>query len=66
MNEFTMVIEQNGEWLISYCPEISGANGQGRTIGECCEDLAEAIALILEDQREDTERQRAFSNRHLT
>ena len=28
-NEFTMVIEQDGEWLIGYCPEIPGANGQG-------------------------------------
>jgi predicted RNase H-like HicB family nuclease len=52
-NEFTMVIEQDDEWFIGYCPEIPGANGQGRTVEECREDLAEAIALILEDRRED-------------
>ena len=52
-NEFTMVIEQDGEWFIGYCPEIPGANGQGHTVEECREDLAEAIALILEDRRED-------------
>jgi len=52
-NEFTMVIEQDGEWFLGYCPEIPGANGQGRTVEECREDLAEAIALILEDRRED-------------
>lgn len=52
-NEFTMVIEQDGEWFIGYCPEIPDANGQGRTVEECREDLAEAIALILEDRRED-------------
>lgn len=52
-NEFTAVIEQDGEWFIGYCPEIPGANGQGRTVEECREDLAEAIALILEDRRED-------------
>jgi len=52
-NEFTMIIEQDGEWLIGYCPEIPGANGQGHTVEECREDLAEAIALILEDRRED-------------
>ena len=52
-NEFTMVIEQDGEWFIGYSPEIPGANGQGRTVEECREDLAEAIALILEDRRED-------------
>jgi predicted RNase H-like HicB family nuclease len=45
-----MVIEQDGEWFIGYCPEISGANGQGRTVEECRADLAEAIALILEDR----------------
>jgi predicted RNase H-like HicB family nuclease len=52
-NEFTAIIEQDGEWYIAYCPEIPGANGQGRTIEECRKSLAEAIALILEDRRED-------------
>jgi predicted RNase H-like HicB family nuclease len=52
-NEFTAVIERDGEWYIAYCPEIPGANGQGRTIEECRGNLAEAIELILEDRRED-------------
>jgi len=52
-NEFTAIIERDGEWYIAYCPEIPGANGQGRTLEECRESLAEAIALILEDRRED-------------
>ena len=52
-NEFTAIIEQDGDWYIAYCPEIPGANGQGRTIEECRRNLAEAIALILEDRRED-------------
>jgi predicted RNase H-like HicB family nuclease len=52
-NEFTSIIEQDGEWYIAYCPEIPGANGQGRTVEECRENLAEAIALILEDRRVD-------------
>ena len=52
-NEFTAIIERDGEWYIGYCPEIPGANGQGRTKEECRENLAEAIALILEDRRED-------------
>ncbi|MBI2856635.1 MAG: type II toxin-antitoxin system HicB family antitoxin [Chloroflexi bacterium] len=52
-NEFTAVIEREGEWYVAYCPEIPGANGQGRTKGECLESLREAIALILEDRRED-------------
>ncbi|MDQ3175898.1 MAG: type II toxin-antitoxin system HicB family antitoxin [Acidobacteriota bacterium] len=52
-NEFTSVIEEDGEWFIAYCPEIPGANGQGRTVEECRANLSEAIALILEDRRED-------------
>jgi len=52
-NEFTSVIEEDREWFIGYCPEIPGANGQGRTIEECRANLSEAIALILEDRRED-------------
>ena len=52
-NEFTAIYEQDGDWYIAYCPEIPGANGQGRTMDECRRSLAEAIALVLEDRRED-------------
>ena len=52
-NEFTAIIERDGEWYIAYCPEIPGATGQGKTKDEALETLAEAIALILEDRRED-------------
>lgn len=52
-NEFTAIIEQDGDWYIAYCPEIPGANGQGRTREECRANLASAIELILEDRRED-------------
>jgi predicted RNase H-like HicB family nuclease len=52
-NEFTAIIERDGEWYIAYCPEIPGANGQGRTKDEARENLADAIELILTDRRED-------------
>jgi predicted RNase H-like HicB family nuclease len=52
-NEFTAVIERDGEWFIGYCPEIPGANGQGRTLEECRSSLAQAIQLILEERREE-------------
>jgi predicted RNase H-like HicB family nuclease len=52
-NEFTALIEHDGPWYVAYCPEIPGANGQGRTIEEAKQSLADAIALILEDRRED-------------
>ena len=51
-NEFTGVFERDGEWYIGYCPEVSGANGQGRTLEECRESLIATIKLILEDRRE--------------
>jgi len=52
-NEFTAIIEKDGRWFIAYCPEIPGANGQGRTKKECLQSLSDAINLILEDRRED-------------
>ncbi len=52
-NEFTAVFEKEGEWYIGYCPEIPGANGQGRGIEECRDSLAQAVSLILADRRED-------------
>ena len=52
-NEFTAIIERDGDWFIAYCPEIPGANGQGRTKKECLQSLSDAINLILQDRRED-------------
>jgi predicted RNase H-like HicB family nuclease len=52
-NEFTAVFEHDGEWIIAYCPEVPGANGQGATKEQARQSLAEAIALILEDRRDD-------------
>ncbi len=52
-NEFTAIIEKDGDWHIACCPEIPGANGQGKTKDEARENLGEAIALILQDRRED-------------
>lgn len=52
-NEFTAVVERDGRWYIAYCPEIPGANGQGRTKAAALKSLAGAIALILDDRRKD-------------
>jgi len=52
-NEFAAVFERDGEWYVAYCPEMPGANGQGRTKGEARRSLLDAIALILKDRRED-------------
>jgi predicted RNase H-like HicB family nuclease len=52
-NEFTAVVERDGKWFVAYCPEIPGANGQGKTKAECIKSLSQAIELILEDRRDD-------------
>lgn len=52
-NEFTAVFERDDQWYIAYCPEIPGANGQGKTKEEARASLADAISLILEDRRQD-------------
>ena len=52
-NEFTAIIEQDGDWHVAYCPEVPGANGQGRSKQEAITSLRDAIVLILEDRRED-------------
>jgi predicted RNase H-like HicB family nuclease len=53
-NEFTAIIESApAGGSFADCSEITGANGQGKTIEECRQNLAEAIALILADRREE-------------
>ncbi|HUQ71432.1 MAG TPA: type II toxin-antitoxin system HicB family antitoxin [Planctomycetaceae bacterium] len=53
MTDYTVIIERDGGWFVAFCPEVPGANGQGRTIEEARDSLADAIALILQDRRED-------------
>ncbi len=40
-NEFTAIIEKEDDWYIAYCPEVPGANGQGRTLEESKDSLIE-------------------------
>jgi len=52
-NEFTAIVERDGKWFVAYCPEIPGANGQGKTKSESLKSLSQSIDLILEDRRDD-------------
>ena len=52
-NEFTAIIVQGEDWLVGFCLEIPGANGQGKTREDVLENLAEAILLHFEMRRED-------------
>ena len=52
-NRYTAVVQRDGKWFTAFCPEVPGANGQGRTKTECLKSLTEAIKLMLEIQREE-------------
>ena len=56
-NQFTAVFEKDGDWWLAYVEELPGANTQGATIEEARESLREAIAMVLEANRELAERQ---------
>ncbi len=51
-NRFTAVFQRDGESWIGWVEEIPGANTQGATLEEARENLREAVALILEANRE--------------
>jgi predicted RNase H-like HicB family nuclease len=66
MTEFTLTAiyeeaEEGG--YIGYVAELPGANTQGETLAEVTENLAEAIQLILEANREQFERQLSPSSK---
>jgi len=48
---FTAVFEQVPEGYIAFVEELPGANTQGATIEEARENLAEAVALVMEANR---------------
>ena len=51
--EYTAIFKKmsNG-WYFAQCEQLPGAMTQGRTISEAQENLKEAIALILETERD--------------
>lgn len=53
---FTAVFEQDGDWWVGYVEELPGANTQGASLEEARENLKEAVALIIEANRELAQR----------
>jgi predicted RNase H-like HicB family nuclease len=54
--QFTAIVHrgepgEGGYWAT--CLEVPGANGQGETKAQCLRNLAEAVQLILETEREE-------------
>jgi predicted RNase H-like HicB family nuclease len=48
--KFTFNIERDGKWFVGQCPEVPSANGQGRTLMSCTRNLAQAVALVLDEE----------------
>ena len=55
-NRFTAVFERIGDWWVAHVEELPGANTQGETLEEARENLKEAVAMVLEANRELAER----------
>ncbi len=51
-HEFTSVIEKRGKWYVAYVEEIPGVNTQGKTLTEARRNLREALAMVIEANRE--------------
>ena len=56
-SKFTAVFEKDGDWWIGYVEELPGANTQGKSLEETRENLKEAIAMVIEANREITRRE---------
>ena len=44
-DQLTIIIERDGDWFVSHCREVPGANGQGKTADECRENRLQAIKV---------------------
>jgi predicted RNase H-like HicB family nuclease len=55
--QFTAVFRKVPEGYIAFVEELPGANTQGATLDEARENLEEAVALVLEANRELSEQQ---------
>lgn len=55
-NTFTAVYQKTKDWWIAFVEELPGANTQGKTIDEARENLMEAVELILQSNRDLSER----------
>lgn len=55
---FTAIFEEHEDWWVAYVEELPGANAQGETLEEAKANLAEAVVMVLEANRELAERER--------
>jgi predicted RNase H-like HicB family nuclease len=55
--EFTAVFRKVPEGYVAFVEEVPGANTQGATLKEARENLKEALAMVLEANRELAEQE---------
>ena len=48
-----LLLKRMANWYIAYCPELPGANGQGKSIEECNREPGRSHYSLLEDRREN-------------
>ena len=46
-----------GDWWIAYVEELPGANTQGKTLDEARRNLREAVYLVIEANREISQKE---------
>ena len=49
---FNAVYRKSGKWWAAYVEEVPGVNTQGATLAEARANLKEALAMVLETNRE--------------
>jgi len=52
-NRFHAILERDMDWYVAWCPEIPGADGQGKTKQKCLRNLGLAVQAILSDRLDD-------------
>ena len=62
--QFTAVYMEVPEGYIAFVEELPGANTQGATLEEAKENLKEAVAMVLEANRELAEK--SFAGKNVT
>jgi predicted RNase H-like HicB family nuclease len=50
--QFTSVIEKRGKWYVAFVEEIPRVNTRGKTLSEVRRNLKDALALIIETNKE--------------
>jgi predicted RNase H-like HicB family nuclease len=54
---YTAIIKQDADWWVGWIEEVPGVNAQERTRAELLDALAQALADILELNREEARRE---------